>query len=340
MSAGSLVFRTDIDFDQAIRQDDYFLQPLARLVEPLRERGIEFSRTHGEVEFADCDHGPPATGRPLVLFDRSDGAFLWWRFHPRGRITRDLLEASNLLGLIKISRYSNRDTYNCVTVDTSHHARLIGEVHATSMAAGSDAPVSPISESAYSRIRLGVGYWGFDQCGPLIATSDVELAGRRPIDVFCAHSVDYICPAISWHRQVVLDQLARIPGLKTVVGRGRVFLDENYRELLMRSRICVSPWGWGETCIRDYEALLAGCVLIKPRTDFIDSSLPLDERHYVACRPDFSDLQQRIGEVLDDWPRYAARAPQLREYVVAARKPDRMADCYAAAFRDSVGLIR
>lgn len=87
-------------------------------------------------------------------------------------------------------------------------------------------------------------------------------------------------------------------------------------------------------------ALLAGCVLIKPRTDFIDSSLPLDERHYVACRPDFSDLQQRIREVLDDWPRYAARAPQLREYVVAARKPDRMADCYAAAFRESVGVIR
>ena len=29
-------------------------------------------------------------------------------------------------------------------------------------------------------------------------------------------------------------------------------------------------------------------MLIKPRTDFIDSGLPLDDRHYVACEPDFS----------------------------------------------------
>ncbi|MBS0203134.1 MAG: hypothetical protein JSS49_09570 [Planctomycetes bacterium] len=336
MGETPLVFRTEINFDRAIQQDDYFLQPMARLVQPLRERGIEFSPTRGDIEFADCEQGPPSTERPFVLFDRTDGAFLWWRFHPHGTIARDLLEVPNLLGLIKISRYSRRETYNCVADDTTHHARLIREIHPVPVSAGSEALVRPISPAAYSRIRLGVGYWGFDQCGPLADLPEFAVTGRRSIDVFCAHSVNYTCPTICWHRQAVLDQLSGIPGIRTVVGRGRVFLDENYRELLLRSRICVSPWGWGETCIRDYEALLAGCVLIKPRTDFIDSALPLDERHYIACRPDFSDLNQRIHEVLDDWPRHAARAPQLRQYVVAARNPGQMADCYAAAFRESV----
>ncbi len=335
MGGSHLVLRTEIDFDQAVRNQDYFLQPLARVIGLLRERGIEFSRTKGDIDLVDCDHGPPVTQRPFILFDRSDGAFLWWRFRPHGRITRELLENPNLLGLVKISKYRNRGMYNGDSLDTSHHGRLIRDRYLAPIPAGSNATVPPISEAAYSRIRLGVGYWGFDQCGPLDDVREADLMRRRPIDVLCAHSVEYACPAISWHRQMVLDQLSRIQGLRSVVGRGRVFLDTNYRELLLRSRICVSPWGWGETCIRDYESLLAGCVLIKPRTDFVDSSLPLDDRHYVACLPDFSDLEQRIRDVLDNWPKYASRAPQLRDYVLQARKPDRISDSYAAVFRES-----
>ncbi len=93
---------------------------------------------------------------------------------------------------------------------------------------------------------------------------------------------------------------------------------------------------WGETCIRDYEALLAGCVLIKPRTDFIDSAFPLTERNYVACEPDFSDLMDRVRQVLDNWSHHADRALSLRHEVLGARSPDVIADVYAAALRESL----
>lgn len=336
MSAGILRFQTEIDFDRAIELNDEFLVPFARIRGRLRDRGIEFHPAAGDFVFADSDRGPPPTDRPLVLFDRSDGAFLWWRFKPGGQIVRALLESPTTLGLIKISRYRSRQAYNSDRTDSSHHARLIRETQPAGEPAGSEIPVEAISASACSRIRLGVGYWAFDQCAPL-ADAVSGLSGRkRPIDVFCAVSVDYICPTISWHRQIALDRLSRMNSLRTVLGRGRVFPDEQYRDILQRSRICVSPWGWGETCIRDYEALLAGCVLIKPRTDFIDSALPLDDRHYVACRPDFADLGERITQVLDQWPAYAARAPELRDYVLRARDPEAIADQYAAALRESV----
>lgn len=336
MGAGALRFQTDIDFHRAIELNDEFLMPFARIHQRLRDRGIEFHQNSGDFVFADSDHGPPATDRPLVLLDRSDGAFLWWRFQPQGQIVRTILESPNLLGLIKISRYPTRHSYNAERTDSSHHARLIRDAQPSGLPAGSETFVEPISDRAFSRIRLGAGYWAFDQCAPLSLEGELEHDRKRPIDVFCSVSVGYACPTITWHRETAIEKLSRLHGIRTVLGRGRVFPDQQYRELLQRSRICVSPWGWGETCIRDYEALLAGCVLIKPRTDFIDSALPLDDRHYVACRPDFADLGERIAEVLDQWPAFAGRASELREYVLRARHPDAIADQYAAAIQESV----
>ncbi len=336
MGAGALRFQTNIDFRRAIELNDEFLMPFARVHERLRERGIEFHPTSGDFIFADSDHGPPPTDRPIVLLDRSDGAFLWWRFQPQGQIVRTILESQDLMGLIKISRYPSRHIYNSEETDSSHHARLIRGSRPAQLPAGSESLIEPISNQAFSRIRLGVGYWAFDQCAPLELDHGFKEARKRPIDVFCAVSVNYVCPTITWHRETAIEQLSRLPGIRTVLGRGRVFPDQQYRELLQRSRICVSPWGWGETCIRDYEALLAGCVLIKPRTDFIESALPLDDRHYVACRPDFADLGERVAEVLDQWPVFAARTPELREYVLRARHPDAIADQYATAIRESV----
>ena len=329
-----LRFRTDVNFSEAIRHNDEFLMPLARVEGLLRDRNIVFSRTEGDVTFADTNHGPPSAGGPVVLFDRSDGAFLWWRFQPEGRIVRELLESPDTLGLIKISRYRSRAEYNVGRTDVSGHAERIRVARGGGELEGARVPVEPISDQAFSRLHLGAGFWAFDQCEPLAQQPGRD--GCRPIDVFCAVSVNYRCPTISWHRQTALDCLNALPNLKKMLARGRVIGEHEYRELIRQTRICVSPWGWGETCIRDYEALLAGCVLIKPRTDFIDSALPLDERHYVACKPDFSDLDLRIQEVLDQWPHYVARAEALREYVLRARNPEAIADQYAAALMASV----
>ena len=32
----------------------------------------------------------------------------------------------------------------------------------------------------------------------------------------------------------------------------------------MDTKIVLSPWGWGTWCIRDFEALICGCIVIKP----------------------------------------------------------------------------
>jgi hypothetical protein len=336
MSAGRLLFRCAIDFDRAIDSNDEFLVPFARVVPLLRDRGIEFHPSRGDFQFVDSNVGPSSSEHPMVLFDRADGAALWWRYEPRKHVARGILESPRTLGLVKISKYRSCRFYNELGDEGCHHIALCGDPDRDRRNGASQLP--DISESAFSRIRLGAGYWAFDQCVPLAEKGDGIVLGRRDFDVFCALSVSYASPEISRHRELALDRLADLRGVRSVLGRGRIFSREQFHELLGRARICVSPWGWGETCIRDYEALLAGCVLIKPRTDFIDSAFPLTERHYVACEPDFSDLSERVRQVLDNWSTYADQTWALRHEVLRARDPNMIADVYAAALRASMPL--
>lgn len=37
-----------------------------------------------------------------------------------------------------------------------------------------------------------------------------------------------------------------------------------YVDVLLRSKVVLSPWGWGAWCVRDLEALACGCIVIKP----------------------------------------------------------------------------
>jgi hypothetical protein len=328
-------FVTDVDFARALATRDEFLVPLARVHHLLPGRGIEFSATDGDFVFADSDSGPVATDRPIVMLDRADGAFLWWRFLPQGDVARRWVNSDDLAGLIKISRYRDLDGYNATLTDESLHTRLIWQSGGLDPPLGRQNAVPPLSAAPFAKLRLGAGYWAFDQCAPL-AEQPIDASQARPIDVFCAVSVDYDCPVISWHRAQAVRELGALKHLRIVLGRGRLLSEETYRELIRQSRICVSPWGWGETCHRDYEALLAGCTLIKPRTEFIDTLLPLDERHYVPCEPDFSDLAERVESALADWPHSADRREANRRYVLAARNPELLADQWAAALRGTI----
>jgi len=37
-----------------------------------------------------------------------------------------------------------------------------------------------------------------------------------------------------------------------------------YVDALLNSKVVISPWGWSPWCVRDFEALLCGCIVIKP----------------------------------------------------------------------------
>jgi len=65
---------------------------------------------------------------------------------------------------------------------------------------------------------------------------------------------------------------------------------------LMTSKFALSPFGWGEVCIRDYETVACGALLIKPDMTHVKTAPDIFRKYetYVPIKWDFSDLAQTI----------------------------------------------
>ena len=86
------------------------------------------------------------------------------------------------------------------------------------------------------------------------------------------------------------------------------------KQELQRSTACFSPFGYGELCWRDIEAIAAGAVLIKPDMSHLrtEPNLYRDGETYIACRWDFADLSDKVSEILADEERRLFLTNQAR----------------------------
>jgi hypothetical protein len=75
-----------------------------------------------------------------------------------------------------------------------------------------------------------------------------------------------------------------------------------YYEEMRSSRISVSPFGYGEICWRDFEAVLMGSLLVKPDMGHVrtEPDIFVPGETYVPVRWDFSDLAEVCARYLED----------------------------------------
>jgi hypothetical protein len=311
----------------------FMIEPLLRLEPALRDRGVCFDAEQPDGVLVDVD--PPAgftTSQPVVLLDRTDGATLWWYGTSQIHLARSWLRSPQVKGVIKVSRYTNTRLYNQPWAGAALHLHKIYETSPATFPDILPTQVPEVTEGDLRKIVLGYGYWAFAECDRL-AEAEIDLDAPRALDVFCAACVEYESPMIARHRQQAMEAIQQLRNCRTITGWGRHLSHPTYCDLMRQARICVSPWGWGEMCIRDYEAMLAGCVLVKPRTDFIESEPCMDERHYVPCAVDFSDLQEKVDYILLHWFEYWPMRTENRRRLLALRRPDALADRLAALLR-------
>lgn len=78
--------------------------------------------------------------------------------------------------------------------------------------------------------------------------------------------------------------------------RRRAYLQE-----MARSQIVFSPFGWGEVCFRDFEAIACGAVLVKPDMSHLVTKPDIYEDNvtYKSVRWDLGDLAEVCRWVLD-----------------------------------------
>ncbi len=107
-----------------------------------------------------------------------------------------------------------------------------------------------------------------------------------------------------WYSAMRLQAVAAVDQLRpryTCTPQGYV-ARKHYMEELRQSKFCFSPFGYGELCWRDFEAILAGSILVKPNMDHIQCDIPLYRpgETYVSVRWDFEDLEEKIAALRAD----------------------------------------
>ena len=89
--------------------------------------------------------------------------------------------------------------------------------------------------------------------------------------------------------------LERMRAFQRVVIPNKRVSPQDYYQELTSSKICISPFGYGEICWRDFEAVLSGALLVKPDMNHIRTNPDIFRAFetYVPVRWDFSDLEEQ-----------------------------------------------
>ena len=123
--------------------------------------------------------------------------------------------------------------------------------------------------------------------------------GERPIDVHARITTR----GTDWYRgmrEEARKAAVAVEGLHTV-SDGRVPRQQFFQEL-RSSKICFSPFGYGEVCWRDFEAIMSGALLLKPRMDHVKLAPEIFVPHetYVPIEWDYSDYEEQARRYLAD----------------------------------------
>ncbi|MEI7867637.1 MAG: glycosyltransferase [Candidatus Methylumidiphilus sp.] len=123
--------------------------------------------------------------------------------------------------------------------------------------------------------------------------------GNRSIDLHARIAVK----GTEWYtrmRQEALDKVTHLEGRLNVVCRGRVSRDEYFKELF-NSKLCFSPFGYGEVCWRDFEAMFTGSLLLKPDMSHLDCypEVFLPYETYIPLAWDLSDFDEKVDYYLN-----------------------------------------
>ncbi len=197
-----------------------------------------------------------------------------------------------------------------------------------------DFPGIPLA--AATKIHLGWNIAFDDKIRRLAAKASSDVP--KDIDIVCRAGVpgDWIEPL----RKPVIDLLESAQTRWRVLTPRHRVNQAQYNQELHRSRICVSPFGYGEICWRDFEAILCGCLLVKPDVAHLrtypDVFIPGET--YVPVRWDYGDLLEKCDHYLSDEAARLYIAKRARAVLETATQPEAFVSVFAGVLRHA-GVI-
>jgi len=291
----------------------------------LKERDIELSLLDGDVILVLQDNRNVilneeilSWGKPIILWERNASTKV------------EFVEAVNdprvVMYIKGQAALKNRDLYDTLFQKDKYHYKLFWDVASKKERKHMRLPAHSSVLIPEAKKKIVVFYNdGLWQRAYPYSRLKVDFGAKRKTDVWFVGKVDrqeqY---AYTFHRRAAVRRMEKLERkIKTHISTSKIKQPE-YQKSLLTAKIVVSPWGFGEVCWRDFEAVMSGCVLIKPCMDFVETwpDIFVPGQTYFPCKPDFSDLKVVVDYILSSWKQLKGLRRHVRKIVIDSWKPD------------------
>ena len=173
------------------------------------------------------------------------------------------------------------------------------------------------------KLVVGTGFESSKRILPFIQQPTQPAATNRTIDIH-ARLGGF---GVDWYgrmREQALHNINDLGGVNILVGADVQY--HQYIEEMRKSKMCFSPFGFGEVCWRDFESMMCGALLIKPDMQHVEtrSNIFREYETYIPVKWDFSDLQEKVHIYLAD----EAKRTQITRNAYAALQNSITPDCF------------
>lgn len=260
--------------------------------------------------------GIEGAGTRFVYFDGDDDLNIQWP---------EVLRRVDLY--VKKHVYSDPAAYTRTYIGKSNLTDHVARTHNVSFENDIIPASGSLSLADTAKIHLGWNIGLDDKIVELLDTHQLDIVKKKSIDVTCRAAV----PASFWTyglRTPAVDALERLSGRFRIKSPKTRVSQSEYHAELERSMICVSPFGFGEICWRDFEAVLFGCMIVKPDMGHVRTAPDIFERGvtYAAVKWDYSDLEEVCAYYLANEEIRLQVVQNARQRLLSALRPDWIAD--------------
>tara|TARA_R110002012_G_scaffold15562_4_gene61684 strand:+ start:385 stop:1410 length:1026 start_codon:yes stop_codon:yes gene_type:complete len=129
------------------------------------------------------------------------------------------------------------------------------------------------------------------------------------------------------HRKPMMEVLSKMDYNIAKLTNGIRVSQQEYYQRISNAKILLAPYGYGEMAPRDLDAAQFGAVLIKPDMSFVDTipNVFNNNETYIACKHDYSDLQEKIDMVLGNYKNYQYIIENARKKFEEVMRPEPLA---------------
>ena len=149
------------------------------------------------------------------------------------------------------------------------------------------------------KLVIGPSFFTSREMLPLLASSNKLVQYKKTINVHARLGKE----GTVWYQKMREHALLVSSNFShnSIITSASVSKSEYMKEL-KSSRVCFSPFGYGEVCWRDYEAIMCGALLIKPDMAHVktEPNIFIPFETYIPVAWDFSDLEEKVTYYLEN----------------------------------------